>query len=70
MPWVHFKAAFDWKPKPQVTIAHPAGFTGLVTTRCASAAIARGVAEKVKTPRKSDGDLRKSNRIEKASEEA
>lgn len=38
-------------------IAYKAGQVLLVTTRCANAAIARGVAEKVKKP---DGDGRRS----------
>lgn len=55
MPWVQFTADFDWKPTPQVTIAYRAGQRLLVTTPCANAAIAKSVAEKLKTPRKSDG---------------
>lgn|GEM_PF-1818367 len=70
MPWVHFTAAFDWKPKPQVTIAYPAGFTGLVTTRCANAAESRKVAEIVPTPRKFDGKRSSNHRSRKASKEA
>ncbi|WP_273785606.1 hypothetical protein [Brucella intermedia] len=62
MPWVHFTADFDWKPKPQVTIAYRKGRRLIVTTPCASAALAKGVAEKMKTPGKADGTKIKSSR--------
>nr|WP_278377191.1 hypothetical protein [Brucella anthropi] len=55
MPWVYFTADFDWKPNPQVTVAYREGQRLLVTTPCANAALAMSVAEKLKTPRKSDG---------------
>lgn len=62
MPWVHFTADFDWKPKPQVTIAYREGQRFLVTTPCANAALAKGVAVKLKTPRKNDGAQIESDR--------
>ncbi len=62
MPWVYFTENFDWKPKPQVTIAYREGQRLLVTTPCANAAFAKGVAEKLKTPRKADGTKIKSDR--------
>lgn len=52
MPRVKFLKDFDWKPKPAVTLAFKAGSEHLVTTRCAQAAIAKGRAEAVKTPRR------------------
>lgn len=54
MPWVRFLTDFDWKPKPQVTLAFRAGQEENVTTPCAEAAIAKGKA--VKLPRKRKGD--------------
>ncbi|KAB2743544.1 hypothetical protein [Brucella anthropi] len=62
MPWVRFTADFDWKPMPQVTVAYRKGQCRLVTTPCANAAVAKGVAEKLKTPKKSDGTKIKSSR--------
>lgn len=53
MPWVRMTEAWDWKPKPQVTIAYKAGATELVTTACAKAAVAAGKAVRVK---KGSGD--------------
>ena len=70
MPWVEFTKDFDWKPKPQITIAYPAGFRGNVTTLCAQAAVAKGAATKTKTPRKSDGNKIADNRSGEASKEA
>lgn len=70
MPWVRFIEPFDWKPKPQVTIAYLAGFAGLVTTACANAAIAKGSAIKIPTPRKADGNGSTDNRAGEASKEA
>ena len=64
MPRVRFTAAFDWKPKPQVTIAYPQGFEGLVTTPCAEKAIAANKAARI-----SDGVKRKNNRVGKTSKE-
>lgn len=64
MPRVRFTAAFDWKPKPQITIAYPEGFEGLVTTPCAEKAIAAKKAVRI-----SDGNRRKNNRSGKASAE-
>lgn len=64
MPRVRFTAAFDWKPRPQVTIAYPEGYEGLVTTPCAKKAIAVNKAVRI-----SDGNRRKDNRSGKASTE-
>lgn len=47
MPRVRFSADFDWKPTRQVTIAYRAGAEELVTTPCATAAVAAGKAEKI-----------------------
>lgn len=58
MPWVRMTEAWDWKPKPQVTIAYKAGATELVTTACAKAAVAAGKAERVK---KGSGDAQDKN---------
>ncbi|MGU3577094.1 hypothetical protein ACLBWZ_16385 [Brucellaceae bacterium C25G] len=65
MPRVRFMAAFDWKPKPQVTIAYPEGFEGLVTTPCAEKAIAANKAVRI-----SNGVKRKNNRVGEATKEA
>lgn len=65
MPRVRFTTAFDWKPKPQVTIAYPEGFEGLVTTPCAEKAIAAKKAVRI-----SDGVKRENTRPRKASKEA
>lgn len=50
MPWVRFSEAFDWRPTQSVTIAYLPGQVRLVTTACASTAIAKGKAERVKKP--------------------
>ena len=42
MPRVLFKEAFNWHPKPNVTICHKAGKESLVTRRCANEAITAG----------------------------
>lgn len=70
MPWVNFTADFDWKPKPQVTIGYRKGQRFLVTTPCANAAIAKGVAVKLKTPGENNGNRSANNRIGKATKEA
>lgn len=44
MPRVRFTADMDWRPKQGVTIAYKAGWSGLVTTPCAEAAVAAGKA--------------------------
>ncbi|MBO1040412.1 hypothetical protein [Brucella pituitosa] len=56
MPHVRFSSDFDWKPLPQVTIAYKAGWSGLVTTPCAAAAVAANKAVRLKTPRKGEKD--------------
>ena len=53
--WVRFTADFDWKPKPQVTIAYLAGQERNVTRDCAAKAIKAGKAEKVSDGKKPDG---------------
>lgn len=50
MPWFKFTQAFDWKPRPSVTIAYLPGQVKLVTTPCAEAAIAKGKGVRVKNP--------------------
>ncbi|SMQ65882.1 hypothetical protein SAMN06295905_1340 [Devosia lucknowensis] len=55
MPWVRFKADFDWRPKPGVTIAYLAGMHLLVTTRCSSAAIGADKAER--EPKRREGGM-------------
>jgi hypothetical protein len=40
MPRVRFTADFDFRPKQGVTIGYKAGWAGLVTTPCASQAVA------------------------------
>ena len=57
MPWLRFTANFDWKPKPQVTIAFKAGQEKNVPTPCAEAALAKGVAVRLPRKRRTDGDL-------------
>lgn len=55
---VRFTADFDWSPRYGVTIGYKDGWSGSVTRRCGEAAVAKGLAERVKTPRKleaSDG---------------
>jgi hypothetical protein len=47
MPWVRFTADFDWKPKPQVTIAYRDGDELLVTSPCAEAAVKASKAVKI-----------------------
>ncbi|WP_235901743.1 hypothetical protein [Ochrobactrum quorumnocens] len=49
---VRFTEDFDWKPLPQVTIAYKAGWFGLVTTPCATAAIEANKAVGLTTPNK------------------
>ena len=38
MPFVTFTERFDFEQQPGVTIAYPAGYTGIVTTACVLAA--------------------------------
>ena len=38
MPFVTFTERFDFEQQPGVTIAYPAGYSGIVTTACALAA--------------------------------
>lgn len=70
MPWVRFTENFDWKPTPQNTTGYLKGQELLVTTPCANAAKARGVAEDIPTPRKDDGKHSPNTRPRKASKEA
>jgi hypothetical protein len=49
---VQFTADFDWHPKYGVTIAYKAGWSGSVTRRCGEAAISKGLAERLKPPRR------------------
>lgn len=54
MAWVRFTADFNWKPKPQVTIAYRSGQIANVTRDCAAAAVAKGRAVRVQKTRRSD----------------
>lgn len=54
MPWVEFTNDFTFRLTPAVTTSYKAGWRGNVTTRCASAAITAGKAERVSTPRLED----------------
>lgn len=60
--WVRFTAAFDWKPKPSVTLAFLAGQERNVPTPCAEAAIKAGNAVKMGRRPKRDADQGKSPR--------
>lgn len=51
---VRFTADFDWSPRYGVTIGYKAGWSGSVTRRCGEAAIERGRAERLKSPRKGE----------------
>ncbi|PVM90666.1 hypothetical protein [Caulobacter endophyticus] len=54
MPWVEFTARFDWTPpkdRRRTTVYRP-GHMLLVTTPCATAAIAAGAAHRIATPRR------------------
>lgn len=53
MPWVRFTADFDFTPPKgrRVTFAYRAGVCERVTQACAAAAIAKGRAEPIPTPR-------------------
>ena len=55
MAWVRFLADFDFKPRPQVTIAYRRGQAANVTTPCAAQATATGKAVRIKKVSKSDG---------------
>jgi len=55
--WVRFTADFDWKPKPQVTLAFLAGQERNVTRDCAEKAVAAGKAVRFKKAAKSDEAL-------------
>ena len=56
MPWVRFFEPFDFKPKKAITIAYPAGFSGLVTQQCATAVTSAGTGELIERP--ADGGRR------------
>lgn len=47
MPRVRFTADMDWSPKQGVTIAYRKGWSGMVVTPCADAAVAAGKAVRV-----------------------
>ncbi|MGW6779321.1 hypothetical protein ACWF50_14940 [Brucella pseudogrignonensis] len=51
MPYVRFSENFDWKPLPQITIAHKASCSGLVTTPYANSAVQANEALRLKTPK-------------------
>lgn len=54
MPWIRFSGDFNHRVTPAVTVAYKAGWSGLVTTPYAAAAIASGKASRLKTPRKGE----------------
>lgn len=54
--WVRFTADFDFKPKPQVTIAYRTGDEKNVTRDCADKAVAAGKAVRLKRKAKADGE--------------
>lgn len=56
MPHVRFTEDFDWSPRYGVTIAYEASMELNVTTRCAEAAVKKGKAVKLPTPRREDLD--------------
>ena len=60
MPWVRFTDSFDWRPKPQVTIAYKAGLHLLVTTPCAEQAVAAGKAVRQAKPKAKNDDSRQA----------
>lgn len=70
MPWVEFKERFRFKPEDRVTIVYPAGFVGSVKAACADQAVAEGKANRLSTPRKTDGNIRKGDRASEAPKEA
>ncbi len=55
MAWVRFTGNFDWKPKPQVTLAFLAGQERNVPRDCAVRAVAAGKAVRIKRTGKQDG---------------
>ncbi|PRD42176.1 hypothetical protein C5748_17065 [Phyllobacterium phragmitis] len=65
MPWVRFIERFRWSP-PEFnntwTKVFPAGYVGLVPTRCANAAVEAGKAERTQRPRTINGTENKSTR--------
>lgn len=54
--WVRFTADFDWKPKPQVTLAFLIGQERNVTRDCAEKAVAAGKAVRINRNAKADGE--------------
>jgi hypothetical protein len=48
---VRFLRDFDYRPKPNVTIAYKKGMMAFVRLECAERAIAIGAAEKVSVPK-------------------
>lgn len=54
--WVRFTADFDFKPKPQVTLAFLNGQERNVTRDCAEKAVAAGKAVRIKRNAKADGE--------------
>lgn len=62
MPWIRFTSDFDFRPRPQVTIAYKAGMHLLVTTACADLAVAKGRAVRQGKPKaKSDEKAQDQN---------
>lgn len=56
MPYVRFVDSFDWVRSPAQTVGYKAGWEGLVTTPCASAAVAAGKAVRVTKRKAKSGD--------------
>jgi len=56
MPRVHFIEDFDFRPKPGVTTAYKAGWTGMVTTPCAEQAVAAKKAKRVAKKAEAEAD--------------
>ena len=56
MPWVRFTADFDFKPTPQVTVAHKQDSVAMVPTECAKAAVSAGKAERTSKPGAEHGE--------------
>ncbi|MGZ2403878.1 hypothetical protein ACVIKO_001138 [Rhizobium ruizarguesonis] len=52
--WLRFSVDWDWKPRPQVTIAFKAGGVHNVTRACAEAAIAASKATPTERPARND----------------
>jgi hypothetical protein len=52
--WLRFTADMDWSPRPGVTIAYKAGWTGNVPTLAGDAAVKVGRAVRLRKVRKGE----------------